>query len=97
MSGSPLSTKILKTDDVSDMKVPEEKGEEVRIIAQSQFDVNQEIIEGAVLVGLSTGNRMVFFRWMSDLASASEDRCLDRNIPWANYFRAVPISCDRYE
>jgi hypothetical protein len=38
------------------------KGEEVRIIAQSQFDVNQEIIEGTVLVGSSTGNRMVFSR-----------------------------------
>jgi hypothetical protein len=43
MSGSPVSNKILKTDDVSDMKVPEKNGEEVRIIAQSQFDVNQEI------------------------------------------------------
>ena len=31
----------------------------VRIIAQSQFDVNEEIIEGAVLIGASTENRMV--------------------------------------
>jgi hypothetical protein len=30
------------------MKVPSENGEEVRIIAQSHFDVNQENIEGAV-------------------------------------------------
>jgi hypothetical protein len=40
---------------------------------------------------------MVLSRRMSDLASASEDRCFDRNIPWAYYFRAVTISCDRYE
>jgi hypothetical protein len=37
------------------MKVPEKKGEEVRIIAQSHFDVKQENIGGAVLVGLSRG------------------------------------------
>jgi hypothetical protein len=63
------------------MKIPRENGEVVRIIAQSQFDVNQENIEGAVLVGLSTGNRRVFFCRIRDLASASEDRCLDRDIP----------------
>lgn len=50
MSGSPLINKILKADDVGDMKVPGENGEEVRIIAQSQFDVNQENTEGADLI-----------------------------------------------
>ena len=60
MSGSPLTNKILKTDDVGDMKVPWEKGEEVWIIAQSQFDVNWEIIEEVDLVGTITRNRMVF-------------------------------------
>jgi hypothetical protein len=60
MSGSPLSNKILKTDDVGDMKVPGENGEEVWIIAQSQFDVNWEIIEEVDLVGTITRNRMVF-------------------------------------
>ena len=48
----------------------------MRIIAQSQFDVNQENIEGIVLDGPSTGNKMVFSRWISDLDSASESRCL---------------------
>jgi hypothetical protein len=81
MSESPLNTKILKTDDVSDMKIPRENGEVVRIIAQSQFDVNQENIEGTVFVGSSTGSRMVFSRWKSELAPASENRCLDRDIP----------------
>jgi len=45
------------------MKIPRENGEVVRIIAQSQFDVNQENIEGRiVLVGSSRGNKMVFSR-----------------------------------
>jgi hypothetical protein len=60
------------------MKVPGKKWKEGRIIAQSQLDVNQENIVGAVLVGSSTGNRMVFSRRIGDLASASEDRYLDR-------------------
>ena len=52
----------------------------VRIIAQGQFDVNKENIEGAVLVGSSTGNRMVFSCRMSDLVSVIEDRGIDRYI-----------------
>jgi hypothetical protein len=50
------------------MKVPGKKGKEGRIIAQSQLDVNQENIEGAVRVNSSTGNRMVLSRRISDLA-----------------------------
>ena len=46
----------------------------VRIIAQGQFDVNEENIEGEFLVGSSTGTRMVFSFRMSDFASVSEDR-----------------------
>ena len=60
MSGSPLINKILKTDDVGDMKVPGGNGEEVWIIAQSQFDVNWEIIEEVDLLGTITKNRMIF-------------------------------------
>jgi hypothetical protein len=60
MSGSPLTNKILKMDDVGDMKVPGGNGEEVWIIAQSQFDVNWEIIEEVDLVGTITRSRMVF-------------------------------------
>jgi hypothetical protein len=53
----------------------------VWIIAQSQFDVNEENVEGAVFIGSSTGNRMVFFRPMrSGLVSLGEGRCLDRDI-----------------
>jgi hypothetical protein len=40
-SGSPLNNKILKTEDESVMEVSPE--EEARIIAQSRFDVNEEI------------------------------------------------------
>jgi hypothetical protein len=40
---------------------------------------------------------MVFSRRMSDLASASEDRCLDRDIPWVRLLPCRAISCDRYE
>jgi hypothetical protein len=42
------------------MKVPGENGEEVWIIAQSQFDVNWEIIEEVDLLGTITKNRMIF-------------------------------------
>ena len=59
----------------------------MRIIAQSQFDVNQENTEGTVPVGLSTGNRMVFSRRISDLALASEDRCLIEAFHESDYFR----------
>lgn len=41
MSESPLSKRTLKTDEESVMKLPRE--EEGRIIAQRQFDVNEEI------------------------------------------------------
>ena len=68
----------------------------MRIIAQSQFDVNQENIEGIVLVGSSTGNKMVFSRWISDHASKSENRFLDRDIPWVRLLPPVSISCDQY-
>ena len=68
----------------------------VRIIAQGQFDVNKENIEGAVLVGSSTGNRMVFSCRMRDLVSVSEDRGIDRDILYVSgCFRAVPISRNR--
>jgi hypothetical protein len=40
---------------------------------------------------------MVFSRRMSGLASASEDRCLVEAFHGSDYFRAVPITCDRYE
>jgi hypothetical protein len=51
------------------MKIPGEKGsEEGVIIAQSQFDVNQENIEGAVLAGLDTENWMVCSRRVSSFA-----------------------------
>lgn len=36
-----MSNKTLNMDEENDMKVPQE--EEARIIAQSRFDVNQEI------------------------------------------------------
>ena len=52
----------------------------VQIIAQGQFDVNEENIEDADFVGLSTGNRMVFFCRMNGFVSVSEDRCIDRDI-----------------
>ena len=68
----------------------------MRIIAQSQFDVNQENIEGIVLDGSSTGNKMVFSRWISDLDSASESRCLDRDIPWVRLLPSVSLSWDQY-
>lgn len=70
MSGSPLTNKTLKTDDVSAMKVPGENGEEVRIIAQSQFDVNHENIkiEGTDLVDSNMGSKTVFSRRTSKLA-----------------------------
>jgi hypothetical protein len=40
---------------------------------------------------------MVLSRRMSGLASASEDRCLVEAFHGSDYFRAVPIPCDRYE
>jgi hypothetical protein len=42
ISGSLVSNKTLNTDEESDMKAPRE--EEGRIIAQSRFDVNREIL-----------------------------------------------------
>jgi hypothetical protein len=42
ISGSLVNSKTLNTDVESDMKAPRE--EEGRIIAQSRFDVNQEIL-----------------------------------------------------
>jgi hypothetical protein len=75
MSGSPLINKILKADDVGDMKVPGENGEEVRIIAQSQFDVNQEIREKTNLVAQApetnwsslAGRQIMFLRVRFDV------------------------------
>ena len=45
----------------------------MRIIAQSQFDVNEENVAGAVLVGSGTGNGRVLSRRISGLVSASEN------------------------
>jgi hypothetical protein len=57
------------------MKVPGENGEEVRIIAQSQFDVNQEIREKTNLVAQApetnwsslAGRQIMFLRVRFDV------------------------------
>lgn len=69
----------------------------MRIIAQSHFDVNQENIEGAVLVGLSTGNRIVFSCRISDLAQRVRIDVLIETFQGSDDIRSVSISCDRYE
>ena len=69
----------------------------MRIIAQSQFDVNEENVAGAVLVGSGTGNGRLLSRRISGLVSASEKCSLGRDLPGVQFLRAVPISCYWYE
>ena len=52
----------------------------MQIIAQGQFDVNEENIEDADFVGSSTGNRMVLSCRMNGFVSVSKDRGIDRDI-----------------
>ena len=58
----------------------------MQIIAQSRFDVNEENVEGIVLVGSSTESGMVFSRAMSGLVSASEDDVLTETFQRSNWF-----------
>ena len=61
------------------MNIPEKKGEEVvRIIAQGQFDVNEENIGGAVFWPGYREHDGFFLR-DEQLASLNEDRSMDRN------------------
>lgn len=79
--------------------VPGENGEEVRIIAQSQFDVNHENIkiEGTDLVDSNVGSKTVFSRRTSKLAQRAKLVVWLGTFQGSDYFYSLPISCNQHE
>jgi hypothetical protein len=68
------------------MHAPGNVGKEVRIIAQSQFDVNQENIEDAATCGSNRGAKMIFSSQTSSISCKKLGQYLAQDIALLGWF-----------